>query len=74
MVEQYHIIDINITINSITTMHDGGVHPFSATSPWSNFQWLRVSIMLKNLNTSVYNAQKALKPIPMAPECQKMPM
>lgn len=30
---------------------------------------LTLSIILKSVNTSVYNAQKALKPISMAPEC-----
>ena len=29
------------------------------------------SIMLKSVITYVYNAQIALKPAPMAPECQK---
>ena len=33
-----------------------------------------LSIMLKIVNTSIYKAQIALKIIPMAPECPKMPL
>ena len=33
-----------------------------------------LSIMLKIVNTSIYNAQKAGKHVPMAPECPKMPV
>ena len=33
---------------------------------------LALSIILKSVNTSVYNAQNAFKPIPMAPKCPKM--
>ena len=38
MTEQQHITDINITINSMTTTHDEGVHPSWAMSTWSSFQ------------------------------------
>ena len=33
---------------------------------------LALSIMLKSVNTLVYNAHIALKPVPMAPKCPKM--
>lgn len=33
---------------------------------------LALSIMLKSVNTSIQNAHKALKLLPMAPECPKM--
>lgn len=35
---------------------------------------LALSIILKSVNTSVYNAQIALKLVPMAPECLKIPV
>ena len=35
---------------------------------------LALSIMLKSVNTSVYNAQIALKHVPMAPKCPKIPV
>ena len=35
---------------------------------------LALSIMLKSVNTSIYNAQTSLKLAPMAPECPKMPI
>lgn len=38
----------------------------------SAYNGLALFIILKSVNTSLYNAQIALKPIPMAPECLKM--
>lgn len=74
MTGQQYIIEMNITK---TVSHQHMIKDF--TPHWlcllclaSN--GLTLSIMLKYENTSVYNAQIAQKPIPMALECPKTPM
>ena len=72
MFEQQHITYMNIT-KIVTHQHmmreftPPGLH---LLGPASN--GFSLSIMLKSVNTSIYNAQIALKPIPMAPQCPKM--
>ena len=46
-----------------------GLHLLGSASNGFSF-----SIMLKSMNISIYNTHKSLKPIPMAPECPKMPV
>ena len=72
MTEQQHITNMNITkIVSQQHMIKEFTSPkLHLLGPTSN--GLDLSIMLKSVNTSVYNAQIALKLIPMAPECPKM--
>ena len=74
MIELQHITDMNIT-KTISQQHmmKGFTPPgLCLLGPTSN--GLALPIMLKNVSTSFYNAQTALKPTLMSPECPKMPV
>jgi len=74
MIEQQHTTNKNITktVSQQHMMKEFTPPRLCLLGLASN--GLALFLMLKNLNTSVYNAQSALKPTPMALECQKMPV
>ena len=72
MTEQQHITYMNITkpVSQQHMMKEFTLHRLRLLGPTSN--GLALSIILKSVNTLVYNARTTLKPVPMSPECPKM--